>query len=209
MSSSLRDQLVKAGLATAGQAKKAERDQQSKRRKNQAGGKNQSKNKSKGSDKQAGTQRPVEDNSPEAIAKARARQVRAEKASRDRAIAKLRNEKSAEKAKRAEIKQIITQNDLRAKAANDDDAPYNFVHGKKVKRIYVPKQQVDDLGAGRLVIVNNDGRYHIVTKAVAEQISKRDPKWIVAAHDPKAAAAADGADDEFYKQFEVPDDLDW
>lgn len=208
MSSSLRDQLVKAGLATANQAKKAERDQQAKRRKNQAGSKNQSKNKSKGSDKPNAKQKPVEDNSPEAIAKARARQVRAEKASRDRAIAKVRNEKSAEKAKRAEIKQIIAQNDLRAKEASDDDAPYNFVHGKKVKRIYVPKQQVDDLGAGRLVIVNNDGRYHIVSKAVAEQISKRDPKWIVAAHDPKASAP-DGADDDYYKQFEVPDDLDW
>ena len=189
MSSSLRDQLVKAGLATAGQAKKAERDQQAKRRKKNAGGKTQSKNQSKAADKQPGAQqRPVDDDSPEAVAKARARQVRAEKASRDRAIAKLRNEKAAEKAKRAEIKQIIVQNDLRAKEAAEDDAPYNFVHGKKVKRIYVPKQQVDDLGAGRLVIVNNDGRYHIVTKAVAAQISQRDPKWIVAAHDPKAVA---------------------
>lgn len=209
MSSSLRDQLVKAGLATAGQAKKAERDQQAKQRKRQGGGKNQSKHKSKaGTGKDQASSKPLADDSPEAIAKARARQIRAEKASRDRAIAKVRNEKSAAKAKRAEIKQIIAQNDLRATESRDDDAPYNFVHGKKVKRIYVPKPQVDDLGAGRLVIVNNDGRYHIVTKAVAEQISKRDPKWIVAAHDPKAQSA-DGADDDYYKQFEVPDDLDW
>ena len=202
MSSSLRDQLVKAGLATAGQAKKAEREQQQAQRRAQQGGKNQGKKKKPKAEDDA--------SSADAVAKARARQVRAEKASRDRAIAKVRNEKAAEKAKRAEIKQLIAQNDLRAKEAKDDDAPYNFKHGKKIKRIYVPKQQVDDLSAGRLVIVNNDGRYHIVAKAVAQQISKRDPKWIVAAHDATAdSSAADGADDEHYKKFEVPDDLDW
>lgn len=207
MSSSLRDQLVKAGLATAGQAKKAEREQQAKRRGQggrKGGGKGDGKHKPGSNVSPAAGQ--TDETSVDAIAKARARQVRAEKASRDRAIAKVRNEKAAEKAKRAEIKQLIAQNDQRTTTASDDDAPYNFKHGKKVKRIYVPKSQVDELSAGRLVIVNNDGRYHIVSKAVAAQISQRDPKWIVAAHD---AEAADAVDDEYYKRFEVPDDLDW
>ncbi|MGI9325843.1 MAG: DUF2058 domain-containing protein [Pseudomonadales bacterium] len=204
MSSSLRDQLVKAGLATASQAKKAERAQEAKRR--GSGGKSVKGGK-QGARKGAAKAEAVADTSPDGVAKARARQVQSEKAERDRAIAKVRNEKAALKAQRAEIKQLIAQNDVRADKTNDDDAPYNFVHGKKIKRIYVPKQQVEDLSAGRLVIVNNDGRYHIVSKAVAEKISARDPKWIIAAHAQSANAGE--AEDEYYKQFEVPDDLDW
>ncbi len=203
MSSSLRDQLVKAGLATASQAKKAERAQEAKRR----GSTGKSGKSGKGARKGTANADAIADTSPESVAKARARQLQAAKAERDRAIAKVRNEKAALKAQRAEIKQLIAQNDVRASKANDDDAPYNFVHGKKIKRIYVPKQQVDDLSAGRLVIVNNDGRYHIVSKAVAEKISERDPKWIIAAHEQ--AASNDAAEDDYYKQFEVPDDLDW
>lgn len=207
MSSSLRDQLVKAGLATAGQAKKAEREQQQAQRRGKGG---QSKSGKGGKRGKSPTDAPP-DTSPEGLAKARARQLQQQKAARDRAIAKVRNEKSAEKARRAQIKQLIAQNDVRAKEARDDDLPYNFVHGKKIKKIYLPKQQVEELSAGRLVIVNNDGRYHIVSQKVAQQISERDPKWIVAAHD-QAAGSASGAseeDDEYYKRFEVPDDLDW
>jgi hypothetical protein len=190
---SLRDQLVKAGLATSSQAKKAERQQrvesQARRRSNQ----------------QQGTA-----NSDKDQARQRAQQLNAQKVKRDREIAAKKNKKYSARALRAEIKQIILQNDLRAKGTKDDIdkyVPYNFVHGKKIKKIYVPVAQKILLSAGDLVIVNNDGLYHFVTRQVAEQIANRDPKRIIVAHADKPTEPSE--DDEYYAKFAVPDDLDW
>ena len=105
------------------------------------------------------------------------------------------------------MRQLIFANDQRSKTAAEDDVPYNFVHNKKIKKIYVPKAQVELLSKGALVIVNNDGNYHLVNREVAEKIRARDPKRIIAAHDSKPPEP--GSDDEFYAKFEVPDDLDW
>ena len=85
--------------------------------------------------------------------------------------------------------------------------PYNFVHGKKIKRIYLPEAQRDQLVNGNLVVVNNDGLYHFVSKAVAEKIALRDPKRIIVAHSD--APTEPSEDDEYYAKFAVPDDLDW
>lgn len=192
MAGSLRDQLVKAGLATSSQAKKAERQQrvesQSQRR----------------DDKKSGTVAPATATNK---AKQRAQKLKTEKVTRDRALAGERNKKYAAKALRAEIKQIILTNDQRAKTTTDADIPYNFVHGKKIKKIYVPAAQKDLLISGALVIVNNDGLYHFISKAVAEQVAARDPKRIIVAHDGKPEVPSE--DDEHYAKFAVPDDLDW
>ena len=186
MAGSLRDQLVKAGLATSAQAKKAERQVN---RSNTP--------KSKKSD---------EPKKPDV--KQRAQQLKKAKAEKDRAAARVQNDKYAARAQRAEIKQIILQNDQRSKTTTDTDVPYNFVHGKKIKRLYLPQAQKDQLISGVLVIVNNDGIYHFVEKAVAEKISLRDPKRIIVDHQT-AADKPSSEDDEYYAKFVVPDDLDW
>ena len=197
VSESLRDQLVKAGLASAAQAKKAERQAKAERHAQRPA--------NKGGKSDARTQKP-DPNSPEAV-RARARKQQAEKKARDKELAKASNEKAAARALRAELKQIIVTNDQRKAERSDDDVPYNFVHGKKIKKIYVPKPQLEQLSRGQLVIVNNDGLYALVSKDVAEQIKARDPKRIIAAHDDRKPEP--GSDDEYYAQFEVPDDLDW
>ena len=205
MAGSLQDQLVKAGLATTAQAKKAERQKraeeqarrQGENRTQQATGGNKKKNKNKGRS----------DPSAAAYVRQRAQQLKAEKVAHDRAVAQERNKKYADRALRAEIKQIILQNDQRARTTTDDDLPYNFIHGKKIKRIYVPAAQKDQLIKGTLVIVNNDGLYHFVSREVADQIAARDPKRIIVAHDGKSAEPSE--DDEYYAKFAVPDDLDW
>ena len=208
MADSLRDQLVKAGLATTQQAKKAERQQ---RAENTARRHGQAADDQSGSGPAGGKgnkkiKRPADQSNP-ANVRRRAEQLTAEKAQRNRAIAQKQNEKSAARALRAEIKQIILQNDLRSSDARDDDAAYNFVHGKKIKKIYVPKAQRDQLSSGSLVIVNNDGRYHLLPRAAADQIAARDPKRIIVAHDKNSGEPT--ADDEHYARFAVPDDLDW
>jgi uncharacterized protein YaiL (DUF2058 family) len=202
MSESLRDQLVKAGLATASQAKKAERQAKAEtraRRSDKPG-------KSGKSGKQAAGRAQASPDSPDAV-KARARKQQAEKRTKDKALADARNEKAAARALRAEIKQIITQNDQRQKTAGDGDVPYQFVHGRKIKKIYVPPAQLEQLSRGSLVIVNNDGLYSLVNREVADKIRARDPKRIITAHEDRKPEP--GSDDEFYARFEVPDDLDW
>lgn len=189
MTSSLKDQLLKAGLVTPDRARKVER--QAKAEKHA---------------KRGGKAAPPEPSATVA-ARERAQQLKREKAERDRAQAKAANEKAAAKAQRAELKQLIVQNDQRVRTASDDDVAYNFVHGKRVKRIYVPAAQRDQISNGSLVIVNNDGHYHLLNKASAEKVRARDPKRIIVAHD--GAKPEPDSDDEYYARFQVPDDLDW
>ena len=195
MSESLRDQLVKAGLATTAQAKKAERSKRAEATAERHQGKAKGKN-------------PTLPSETDKV-KAKAAKQRAEKAARDKALAQQRNEKSRAKALQAQVKQLILQNDQRTKVADDDAVPYNFVHGKKIKKIFVTKVQLDALSNGRLVVVNNNGLYHFVDEKVAKQIEQRDPKRIIVAHAAEAKSPEPGSDDEFYAKFEVPDDLDW
>lgn len=201
MSESLRDQLVKAGLATTAQAKKAERSKRAEATAERHQGKAQSKKAGKGKN-------PALQSETDKV-KAKAAMQRAEKAARDKALAQQRNEKSRAKALQAQVKQLILQNDQRTKVADDDAVPYNFVHGKKIKKIFVTKVQLDALSNGRLVVVNNNGLYHFVDEKVAKQIEQRDPKRIIVAHAAEAKSPEPGSDDEFYAKFEVPDDLDW
>ncbi len=197
MSQSLRDQLVKAGLATSAQAKKAERSKRA-----EATAERQQTKAKKGKGATAGQ-------SDIAKVKAKAAQQRAERAARDKALAQQRNEKAEAKALQAQVRQLILQNDQRTKVADDDAVPYNFVHGKKIKKIFVTKAQLEALSSGRLVVVNNNGIYHFVDEKVAKQIEQRDPKRIIVAHEASAKPPEPGSDEEFYAKFEVPDDLAW
>ncbi|MGK0221873.1 MAG: hypothetical protein ACI9ON_001110 [Limisphaerales bacterium] len=198
MSSSLRDQLVKAGLATSSQAKKAERRNNAEKI---AQTRTPKKKKEGDSDvRQA----------PSVLAKSR--KLNSEKAQRDKTLAKQRNEKSAQKALRAEIRQMVVQHDKRTKVTDANAVAYNFVHGKKIKKIYVSREEQAQLSRGELVVINNDGVYHFVLPDIAKKIETRDPKRIIVAHDSKKPSNGDqapSADDEYYAQFEVPDDLDW
>ncbi|MBX3705967.1 MAG: DUF2058 domain-containing protein [Pseudomonadales bacterium] len=211
MAGSLRDQLINAGLATAEQARKAERqvraDQQG-QRKDKSRRKSASDAGAPATGKSSSTASAAENEAATAAAqaRARARELNVEKARRDRALQESINAKAAERALRAEIRQIIVRNDQRTRPA-EDDVPYNFLHGRKVKRIYVTPEHRAQLSSGRLVIVNDEGRYALVPDGVAEKIRARDPKRIIAAHTEKPAEPGD--DDEYYARFKVPDDLDW
>jgi uncharacterized protein len=126
MSGSLKDQLVKAGLVTADRARKVER---------QARAEKHARRNAKASPDAAPS--TLVDDASAAGAKERARQLQREKAERDRAMARAANEQTAARALRAEIRQIIQQNDQRTGTTSDDDVAYNFVHSKRVKRIIV------------------------------------------------------------------------
>lgn len=179
MSLSLRDQLLQAGLIDPKKAKQAARAQHQQR--------------------QQQARRPEGEPDPREQAAARAA---AEKAQRDAELNRQRQDKQQQVARRAEIRQLVEQHRV---PRVDSEQLYNFVDGRKVRRIPVDAAQRQQLVAGRLGIVRHQGRYELVPAAIAERIGSRDPHVLV------SLAGTEAAPDENdpYKDFVVPDDLTW
>ena len=176
MSMSLRDQLLAAGLVSKKQV------QQSDQQKRQ-----QSKSEPNRADEQ----------------KRAAQKAAAEKAARDAALNKTQQDKAERKARTAQVKQLVEQNRL-PKPEGDDY--YNFIDGKKIKRVPVDAALRAQLVGGELFVVRCEGRYDLVPSAIAERIAERDAHAVMA----RSAAGEKPADqDDPYKDFVVPDDLKW
>lgn len=179
MGNSLQDQLLKAGLVDEKQARKARAGKAPKKK-----GKK-------------GRQGPVPSESAEA-----AQQAMAEKAERDRGLNQQRKAEAERKALTAQIRQLITQHRL---PRDDAEIGYHFVDGGKVRKLFVTRAIQDRLGQGRLAIVRLDDRYEVVPIDVAEKIRARDVTFVVALQ----ATEPETAEDDPYKDFQVPDDLIW
>jgi uncharacterized protein YaiL (DUF2058 family) len=182
MSGSLQDQLLKAGLADAKKAKELDKKKR----------------------KQAKVARrsgvDLVDETKEA-----ARQALADKAERDRALNQDLNSKAQRKAINAQIKQLIETNRLER---GRGDVAFNFSDGKKVKSLYVTAMEQRQLSAGRLAIVKQGDQYEMVPRPVAEKIAERDDSRIVAL-DASNEEDLTAEEQEWYKDYEIPDDLMW
>ena len=124
------------------------------------------------------------------------------KAERDRALNRQRKAEADRKAVTAQIRQLIEQNRLRR---DDGEIGYHFVDGGKVHKLFVTAAIQEKLGKGRLAIVRLDDRYEVVPLEVAEKIRVRDVTSVVALQVSEPQAA----EDDPYKDFQVPDDLIW
>jgi uncharacterized protein YaiL (DUF2058 family) len=179
MSLSLRDQLLQAGLINEKQA--------------------QARNQPRHERKARAEKKPeVVDEKTLALRKAEA-----EKREKDLAANRALIEKVGQKARRAEIRQLVDQHKL---PKLDSEEFYNFVSGKKVKRMPVDAARRAQLVSGALVIVNCDGNYEIVPGKIGERIRERDP-GVVLTHAPESKTSPDASDP--YKDYVVPDDLIW
>ena len=91
---------------------------------------------------------------------------------------------------------------LRGKGLNkvDGEHPRHFEYGGKIRRVYLDAGQLCALNAGELGLVQDGGRYALVSRDVAEQVAVIDAKRVALLVDPSAAAEADDG---------VPDDLMW
>ena len=179
MSLSLRDQLMKAGLVSEKQAKQAGKQKQKQQRLEKKG------------------QVEVDD----AIKQA-ALQAQAEKAARDQELTEQQKEKAEQKARAAQIKQLIESSRL-PKLQSDDY--YNFVDEKKIKRIAVNAMLRDKLSRGSLAIVRHGGGYEMIPREAALRIQERDPHRVILLNTPTEAPDADDP----YAAYQVPDDLMW
>jgi uncharacterized protein YaiL (DUF2058 family) len=146
--------------------------------------------------------------SPTASAALRQASAQSAKVARDLALNKKQREKAEQKARAAQIKQLIEQNRV---PRGDSDERYNFLDGGRVKFIGVNAEIRRRLMAGELVIVRHDRSHEVVPAATAERIRERDPRAVIAAaSNASPAAASEGpAVDDAYKDFAVPDDLMW
>lgn len=176
---SLQEQLLKAGLADEKKAR-AVKNEKRKQRKQQPKG-------------------AVVVNEAEE----RARQARQEKAERDRQLNLERKQEAEKKAIQAQIRQLIETNRL---DRSRGETSYQFVDGKKIKKIPVDDTMVDQLSRGRLAVVRQGENYDVVPEKVARKIMERDAAAVIVLHDRKQD---DAGEDDPYAGYEIPDDLMW
>ncbi|KOR30204.1 hypothetical protein TI03_00060 [Achromatium sp. WMS1] len=131
-----------------------------------------------------------------------ATKIAAEKAAKDRELNRQKELKQAAKARKALLKQFIEKNRLNDPQA---DQSYNFVHGTSVKRIYITEPQKNNLIMGKLAIVHWQNNYILVELKVADKIRELAKDLFVYI----APTQEQTSKDEYYTNFQVPDDLMW
>jgi uncharacterized protein YaiL (DUF2058 family) len=109
---------------------------------------------------------------------------------------------TAEQARLRRARKLQIQQLLDGKALNkvEADQPRHFEYGGKIRRVHVDAAQLQALNAGDLGVVQQGGRYLLVSRAVAEQVREIDPHQLALLVE---VATGDGGDDG------VPDDLMW
>ncbi|GAA3920057.1 DUF2058 domain-containing protein [Litoribacillus peritrichatus] len=181
MSGSLKDQLLKAGLVSEKQVKKAKKDKYQKGKEARNGG--------------------------EALvdhAKIAAEKARLAKLEKDKALNQELTEKAKKKAISAQIKQLIETNRL----PKDPEGPaYNFSDGKRVKKINISEEFINQLSKGRLCIVKLGDQYEVIPVPVADKIAQRDESRIIVRNEK--IEVSDEQEEDWYADYEIPDDLMW
>ncbi|WP_164880894.1 DUF2058 domain-containing protein [Aestuariirhabdus litorea] len=183
MSGSLRDQLLKQGLVNKKQVQQAQKADKRKARDNR-------KNEKVG-------EAAIVDES-----RVLAQTAREEKRRRDREINLQREAERKQKELVAQVKQIIACNAIRPAGEID----YNFVVAGKIKKIAVDKQQHKALSAGRLAVVELEGRHVMIPAGAADKIVQRLPEAILSQADN---SHSEPDPDDPYADFQIPDDLMW
>lgn len=88
----------------------------------------------------------------------------------------------------------------------DADIARHFEYGGKIRRVYVTAEQLKVLNVGELAVVQQGGRYHLVTPAHAHEAEALLPGALALLVDPNAPSPeVDYAD----PKYQVPDDLVW
>ena len=179
MRNPLQEQLLKAGLVKKNQVAQVVREQAKK---------------SKGKTPAAPSTEQVE-----------AKRLQTEKAERDRTLAAEHNAQLRANEARAQAHQIVTMH----KVQREGEIAYRFTDGNAIREVLVNEAMRAKLAAGTLVIVRHGDAYELLPRLAADKVGERDASIIVLDHGRAESPGGSSADDEYYKQFEVPDDLIW
>jgi uncharacterized protein YaiL (DUF2058 family) len=131
--------------------------------------------------------------------------IRAQKEKDERIAAEKARQEEAQrkregKAKLAELLKSATLNDAGAEIAR------HFEYGGKIRRIYVTAAQLAALNGGELGVVQQGGRYHLVSAEHGREADALLPGVLALLVDPNVPSADDVYSDPKYR---VPDDLVW
>ncbi len=189
MGDSLREQLLRSGLAKPGRRRNAARQGSGRALppKRPAG---KSDARCGKADADPGSAADID------LARAWALRKRAESAERQRAKAAADAEARARKQRLQRLRQVLRGNALNLA---DGDRVRHFEYGGRIRRVHVDAAQLAALNAGHLGVVQHKGSYVLVARAVAEQVRRFAPTHVALLVDPDADAPDDG----------VPDELTW
>lgn len=137
------------------------------------------------------------------LAKAYAIRAQHEKDERIEAERQKQEEARLRREAKARLDELIKDKGLNDPAA---DIARHFPYGGKIKRIYVTADQLKALNAGQLGVLQQNGRYLLVTAALLAQAEAIFPAAIALRIDPDAPAEQDPYSDP---KYQVPDDLIW
>lgn len=143
------------------------------------------------------------DKSPERAAQERAaQQAQAAKAARDAELNRKHQEKAERKAKAAEIRRLIEEHRI---PRIESEEYFNFIDGKKIHRIGINAETRARIHNGELAVVRYLSFHALVPAPIAAKIRERDEQAVVKLDLNKPEVA----DDDPYKDHQVPDDLMW
>lgn len=153
MGNPLKDQLLKAGLASRKQAKKVEHEQRLQRKK------------------------PPRQEAPD-LGRA-VREERETQAARTRQLNEERAAAQRQREQQAQIRQLVESSRL---AKDDRGEAYHFAEENKIKRIFLAEEMIDQISRGQLGIVKLGESYEVVPAKVAHQVAQRDPHALLVLH---------------------------
>lgn len=202
MSDTLRDQLLGLGFKAAPKPERKPDNRRDGRPQGKPGqGRPQGGN-HKPAHAKAGQGKP---RSQEDIDLAKAYAIRAQKEKDERIEAERIKQEEARLRREAKAKldELLKDKALNAEAA---DIARHFPYGGKIKRIYVTAEQLKALNAGELGVLQQNGRYLLVTAELLAEAEKIFAPAVALKVDPNAPAEDDPYADP---QYQVPDDLVW
>lgn len=119
----------------------------------------------------------------------RAQRAMLDKAKKDKALNERRKAEAERKARYAQIKQLVDGGKLERK---EGETAFNFPYKKKIKTIYVTTEQHKLLSKEQVSIIAMDNElFEIVPKKVAEQVAKREPHRLITIESKNTEMAAD------------------
>lgn len=209
MAESLRDQLLKSGLVKEIREEKRTSSPPPQKQGGASGQPYAGKNPRHGAKPQGGRpgqghgpkpqggQRPPRKDGEIDLAKAYAIRAQTEASERKKAEAEAAEQARLRKEKKRKVEAL-----LKDKALNLAEADHvrHFPYGEKIRRVHVDAVQLTAINAGELGVVQQNGRYLVVSKAVVEELRGIAPEFIALMVDPDAKSESDDG---------VPDDLMW
>ena len=155
----------------------------------------------------AASHKPAQDKprTREDIDLAKAYAIRAQREKDERIEAERLKQEDARKRREAKAKLAGL---IAGKGLNAADADHvrHFEYGGKIKRIHVTADQLRALNVGELGVLQQDGRYLLVTAALLAEAEAIFAPAVALKIDPNAPVEADPYADP---QYQVPDDLVW